>query len=367
MEFKAQKAELERALYRAQGIAERKTTMPILANVLLEAGKEGLTVSAFDLEIGIQGTYAANVLAAGAAAVGARSLYDIVRAMPGTEISVKKQSNHGIALKSGSAEFKIVGMPAEEFPALPRVDKVPFVEIDPALMLSMIEKTSFAVSSDETRYNLNGVYVEPFEGGVRMVATDGHRLAMIEKEIQGDFKLKRGVIIPRKGLFELRRLLADEGASQSALGFVESSGVFKMKDLSMVMRLIDGQFPDYKQVIPKESERVIQLACAPLLDTLKRVSLLSTDRAYAVKVELEKGMLRVSANNPDLGEAHEEIPVEYAGAPLKIGFNARYLMDVLGALGTEAVRFELSDELSPGVLKPVDGDRYTAVIMPMRI
>jgi DNA polymerase-3 subunit beta len=237
----------------------------------------------------------------------------------------------------------------------------------------MIEKTAFAISADETRHNLNGVYFETGESNqMRMVATDGHRLSMVQRQLPEVFALKRGVIVPRKGLFELRRLLDEESTGDAELGFTETSGVFKRGDVVMVMRLIDGTFPDYQQVIPKEADRTVTVDRPRLLETLKRMSLLSSDRSTnAVKLELSEGNLKVTSQNPDLGDAKEEIPVTYKGQPLQIGFNARYLMDVLQVLDADQMNVELCDELSPGVLKPSGdpgaGARYTAVIMPMRI
>src|SRR2546425_64795 len=280
--------EFSRALYRAQGIVEKKSTMPILASVLLEAtqGEGGgrLRVSAFDLEIGVTGTHPAEVQRAGSVALKHKELYD----------------------------------------------------------------------------------------NVRMVATDGHRLSLVERPAAGNFNMKKGVIVPRKGLFELRRLLGEESTGACELGFTESSGVFRRGDLTMVMRLIDGVFPDYMQVIPKEADRTVPVDRPRLLDTLKRMSILSGDRSTnAVKLELQKDMLRVTSQNPDLGDAKEEIPVAYGGTPLQIGFNARYLMDVLSVVEAPQMNVELCDELSPGVLKPIGeagaSTRYTAVIMPMRI
>ena len=241
-------------------------------------------------------------------------------------------------------------------------------------MLGLVERTAFAASTDETRYNLNGVYFEPVAGAMRLVATDGHRLSMADAAIEGDFKLKKGVILPRKGISELRKLLSEavEGAEEKPrgeLGFVDNSAVFRRTGVVLVMRLIEGSFPDYRQVIPKAGEKVASLGRERLLQTLRRVSLLSSEKSNAVKLELEKGNLRIAAQNPDLGEAREDVPVEYDGEPLKIGFNAKYLIDVLTVLHDADVRLELADDLSPGVVRPAGeaGEHFTAVIMPMRI
>src|SRR5690606_5573157 len=259
----------------------------------------------------------------------------------------------------------IVGMPAEDFPDLPALAKVPFVRVRPKQLLEMIEMTAFAVSTDETRFNLNGVFFQPVKGGgVRMVATDGHRLSLVERPIEGDFQLGRGVIVPRKGIHELKRLLAEGGSDDAELGFAGNSGVFRRPGLTMVMQLINGQFPEYEQVIPRESARTLRLPRVRLIETLRRVSLLSQDQMYTVKFEVGEGTLRVSSQNPDLGEAHEEIPLDADGTPLTIGFNARYVIDVLNVIDAEDAVLELHDDLSPGVIHPADDKTYTAVVMP---
>lgn len=368
MELKIAADELSKALFRAQGIVDRKSTMPILANVLLSASKEGrLRVTAFDLDIGVVSEHPAEVIKEGEITIQARTLFDIVKNLPEATVTLRKQENHYVELKSGSASFRIVGMAADQFPPLPKEEKANLAKIDGKALLALIEKTSFAISTDETRYVLNGVFLESVAGGARMVATDGHRLALAEAELGENFKLKKGVIVPRKGLFELKRLLEEAPDAEVHLGFAESSGLFRKPGLSMVMRLIDGQFPEYQQVIPKAAERALHLRKATLLETLKRVSLLSAEKGNAVKLQLADGLLKISSQNPELGEAREELPVEYAGKALSIGFNARYLIDGLTALEGDEVKFELGDDSSPGVLRPVSGNAYTAVIMPMRI
>jgi len=374
MELQIGTDEFSRALYRAQGIVEKKSTMPILASVLLEATEDGrMRVSAFDLEIGVTGTHPCEVRKAGSVALKHKELYDIVRALPEKTLVLKREANNRVRLKSGAAEFNIVGQPAEDYPPFPRAEKVSFVSVDPGELLEMIEKTQFAISADETRHNLNGVYFETTQGNIRMVATDGHRLSLIERPAPGNFNLKKGVIVPRKGLLDLKRLLDEDHEGSCELGFTETSGVFQRGDLQMVMRLIDGIFPDYMQVIPKEADRTLTVDRPRLLDTLRRMSILSSDRTTnAVKLELGKDTLKVTSQNPDLGDAKEEIPVTYGGTALQIGFNARYLMDVLTVVDSPQMDVELCDELSPGVLKPTGqaagvASRYTAVIMPMRI
>jgi len=375
MELKIGAQELARALGRSQGIVEKKSTMPILSHVLLEAKKGGvLHVSATDLDLSVSSEHPCDVQKEGALAVPAKQLFEIVRALPEPEVSLKKAGNNYLEVRSGPAEFRIVGLPAEDFPALPRFEKVPFVDVTPAELLEQIDRTSFAASTDETRYNLNGVFFEPKGPVLTMVATDGHRLALSEKPLAGDYALKRGVILPRKGLHELKKLLSEsvDAAAEkpeTRLGFAENSAIYRRPGVVLAMRLIEGMFPDYKQVIPKQGEKIVKVGRLRLLETLRRVSILASDKAHAVKLELSAGLLKVLSQNPDLGDAKEEVPVEYAGEPLKIGFNARYLTDVAGVLKSDDVQLELADDLSPGVLRgagPEDAG-YTAVVMPMRI
>jgi DNA polymerase-3 subunit beta len=375
MELKIGAAELATALGRSQGIVEKKSTMPILSHVLLEARKGNeLVVSATDLDLAVSSEHPCEVLKDGALAVSARHLYDIVKALPEQQVTLKRAHNNYLEVRSGPSEFRIVGLPAEDFPALPRFEKVSFTDVVPEDLLGMIERTFFAVSTDETRYNLNGVFFEPSAEVLRLVATDGHRLSLVERPAGGSFGLKRGVILPKKGLQELRKLLAEAaeaGAekSETKLGFVENTAILRRPGVVLSMRLIEGLFPDYRQVIPKQGEKTVRLGRDRFLETLRRISLLSTDKAHAVKLELAKETLRVLSQNPDLGEAKEDVPVEYAGEALKIGFNARYLMDVLGVIRSKEVALELADDLSPGVIRGGDeaDQGFTAVVMPMRI
>ncbi len=368
MEFRIAADELKKALHRAHGIVERKTTMPILSNVLVTAAKGGVTVTAFDLDIGIQSEHPAEVVKTGAVTLSAKYVSDIVGNLPEAQVTIAKLPNNYAEITSGAAHYKIVGMAAEEFPKLPREESAPLVKVPGTLLLDMIRRTSFAISNDETRYILNGVYFEPRDGGkVRMVATDGHRLCLVEREIPGNFKLKSGVIIPRKGLFELKRLLEEAPEAECQLGFAENSAIFKKPGLSMVMRLIDGQFPEYQRVIPKEGDRRVTVSRARLADALKRISLLSADKSSAVKLSLGEGRLRITANNPDLGEAKDDVEVTYKGPALTIGFNAKYLLEVLGAVDTDDIALELGDEHSPGVLHSPGDKSYLAVVMPMRV
>ena len=369
MELSIRVPELVKALQRVQGIVEKKTTMPILANALLRSkGKDSLTVSATDLEIGLTADYEAQIETEGAMTLGAKELYNIVRSLPEDIVTLRQAANQWVEITSGKVKYRIVGMAAESFPTLPSFEKVDFFGIDGRMFREMVEKTLYAVSTDETRYNLTGVYCEPVSGspGLRMVATDGHRLSVVERPTEETPAMKEGVIIPRKGLSELRKIL-DDGEDSSRIGFVENSAVFEKGGVSLTMRLVDGRFPDYQQVIPTSSSRRVRIDKQQLSHALKRTSLLSPDKAQGVRLDLSTNAMALTANNPDLGEAREELDVEYDGDALKIGFNFRYLLDVLAVLTEDQVELELTDELSPGVLRGVGSEGYKAVIMPMRI
>jgi DNA polymerase-3 subunit beta len=244
------------------------------------------------------------------------------------------------------------------------------VPVQAVLLRTMIERTMYATSLDETRYNLNGVYFEVLPEGnkIRMVATDGHRLAYAERAIGEDAsRLASGVIIPRKGLAELKRLVDEEDADEIELGFEGNSGVVRKGDVTLVMRLIEGEFPNYRQVIPKESTIRLTLPQEALSQALRRVVLLSTERSRAVKVQLFPNRLVLTSSNPDIGEAEEELDVDYDGAEVAIGFNARYLLDSLAGLRSKEIHVGLKDELSPVEVRPTDDEETLAVVMPMRL
>lgn len=368
MELRINVADFSRGLASTQGIVQKRNTMPILANVLIEASEDGeVQLIATDLDIGMRVSGKAEVVKAGAVTVNARALYDIVRALPAKEATLKRMDNNYVEVRAGRVHYKIIGTAADEFPSLPALEDIQFVKLEAAALKEMVEKTFYSVSTDETRYNLNGVFFEQHESGkLAMVSTDGHRLTRILRPLNVDLNMKEGVILPRKGLNELRRL-ADSGTGTIELGIKGSHAVARHESITVVMRLIDGTFPDYDQVIPKETEKKVALKREEMVEALRRIALVSSDKSHSVKVELFPGSLRISSQNPDLGEGEEEIPVSYEGGDISIGFNARYLIEALGAIGTEDVRLELNDDLSPGVLRGVGDEDYICVVMPMRI
>ncbi len=377
MELRIPVAELSRALSAAQGAVQRKNTMPILSHVLMTAAstKEGqgkLTVVATDLDIGVRSEHACEVVNPGSLTIPARALADMVRELPGPDVTLKRLPNQHVEVKSGRTRARLLALSADEFPPLPAYHEASFVSVDTALLVDMVDKTLYACSQDETRYNLNGVLFEPPQqtgGPLTMVATDGHRLVRIERTVEGaeTFGLKSPVILPRKGLAELRRILGNDLDGKLELGFKDNHAVMRHGTTVLGMRLVDGQFPDYKQVIPKLADKIVRIARQDLSATLKRVTVLAQDRMQPVKLALTKDQLVVTCTNPDAGEISDDVPVEYAGQSIEVAFNGRYLLEALLSLDDKNVLLKLIDNLSPGVVVGVDEPRHLCVVMPMRL
>jgi len=370
MELKIPRTEILKGLSLVQSIVERKTTMPILANVLFEAKKKQLSITATDLEVGINCSYPADVLTEGKVTVHAKSLYDIVKELPDDTVHFKMKEGNWVEIKCGKSKFKIVGLSPEEFPELPTRGSGDTKRTDAGTIREMIEKTAFAMSSDETRYNLNGVYTD-LSGSddgktVLMVATDGHRLSIVKREVGTKWNFPKGGIVPRKGVMELKRL-AETGDSQIDIWADKKHVIAYRDNTTLVIRLIDGQFPPYEQVIPKKSKRTVAVNRDELIHALKRVSVMSTDRSRGVKFAFSPGNLDISASNPDLGEAKEEMAAEYKGESFEIGFNAKYFIDALTSIKDEQAILQLGDETAPCVLASEYDKNFTHVIMPMRL
>jgi DNA polymerase-3 subunit beta len=303
----------------------------------------------------------------GALTVNAKKLYEIIREIPNEQVQLKRLDNDWIEIRSGKSVFKIVGMDAREFPQFPAFDGKAQASAPATLVRGMIERTLFAVSTDETRYSLNGVFVEESDGKLRMVSTDGHRLAFEDQSL-GSLGLKKGVILPRKGLNELKKLLDNGEEGVVSITFRENMALVSRQRVELFMRLIDGDFPDYTKVIPTGNPNIARIDHHELLQALRRVSILSSERYKGVKMEFSENSISISANNPDLGEAVEEVEAEYTGAPISIGFNARYILDVLGVLTNDReVTIELKDELSPSIIRQPESSGYLYVLMPMRL
>lgn len=358
-----------RILSRTQGVVDRRHSMAILTNILLEAGEADISAVATDLEVSLKQTCPAKVSEPGSAAISARKIFEIVREANADEISLETTENRWVTVSYGRSKFKLMGIDPGDHPGMPAPGEaeVATIELAAGELSEMIGKTIFAVSTDDARSNLSGVHLDrgSKKGSLRLVATDGHRLALIERKVEGQAP-KDGVILPRKGLAEMAKLLAED-TGKIKLSFSDREALIDAGGCTLSMRLVEGNFPDYKQVVPKEAPNIIRVGRDALLQSVRRVSLLSSDRAHGVRFGISEDRLEISASNPDLGEAKEDLEVSYQGPEIEIGFNARYLIEVLGVLPEGgAIEIGLGDQLSPGVLRG-DEPGYQYVVMPMRI
>jgi DNA polymerase-3 subunit beta len=368
MKFSIEREELLRGLGRIQGIVERRGSLPVLSNVLMQATSEGVTLSATDLEVGVVGTYAAEVAEEGATTLAGRKLYEIVRELEESPIEIGTEEGSRIRVECGGARFSLLTIAPEEYPTIPSAEGTDLVSLDTALLGEMIDRTLYAASTDETRYNLNGIHLERSEEGrLCFVATDGHRLARVEKALPEPIPfLDRGILVPRKGMGEIRKL-CEEGEGPLEIGLQETFLIVRRPDLVMSTRLIDGEFPNYRQVLPKEERIRIVLDRQRLTHAVRRVALVAHERSRGFKVVLNAGEIELSTSNPDLGEARETLPIEYQGDRFETAFNARYVLDALGAMFSKEVALGLVEELAPVRLQPADDPDQLAVIMPMRL
>jgi DNA polymerase-3 subunit beta len=366
MEVQLAREPLLRALQLVQNIVEARQTLPILSNVLIEAPSDqpgGVRIAATDLEVGVRVAVPATVLRPGSITLGARKLVELVRELPAQPIGLTLRENGWVQLVCGAASFRLVGLPGEEFPPLAMDAATGWVPVDGGRLRGMVGRTSYAMSQDESRPFLNGVYLVLRSRDLRVVATDGHRLALARAEVESDAELAG--IVPRKAVQEMSRVLA--GTDEAALTVSESQFFLRTPGLVLVSKLIEGQFPSYEQVLPKAHPRRLVVEREPLIASLRRVSVVADDRTRPVRLTAAPGTLRLSAQSQELGEAEEAVPAEFGGEELTIGFNARYLLEALAPMDGERVVVELKDALSPGVFKSAGDDTTLCVIMPMRI
>jgi DNA polymerase-3 subunit beta len=368
MKFTIHRDPLLEALQRALSVVEKKNTVQILGNVLFSVQSQELLVSATDLEVGIQISVPIQTHEAGKITVSAKQLHDIVKELPSRELIFSKKENNWVELISGKSKFNIVSLSADDFPALPAFNGKNYYDARVDNLGEMIDRTDFAVSLDATRYHLNGVFLELLDTQlIRMTATDGHRLSFVDSEVflnNPDFK--RGIIIPRKGLTELRKIL-DQAQSTVGLAFERGFLFVKLGESYLFIRLIEGEYPDYKQVVPKACDKTLKISREEFLAALRRVSLLANEKSRGVKLTMNSQCLVITSSNPDVGDAREELDIEFTGDNLEIGFNAKYLMDCLMISKSPDVLIALKDKLSPGIMRGADEAHHTYVIMPMRI
>jgi DNA polymerase III subunit beta len=370
MEITVSKFELLRELTATQGVVERKTTIPILSNYLFEASGDKLSLTATDLDLSLRTSCNAKVKKEGACTIPARKLYDYVRLLPDADITIRLLDNHWVSIRCGRSNTKMVGMAKSNFPGLPVFPSAGAIKIPAAVLRSMIAKTGFAIASEESRYTLNGALMVLKPESITMVATDGHRLAHVERSgekfegVSGEMK----TLIPKKAMDELKSLL-DSDVETIDFAKDESTLFFRVGPRLLTSRQLTGQFPNYEAVLPKDISKSIALHGEELGSAIARVAQFADERSRAVRLRLEKSELKISASSTETGESEDSIEIAYDGEPMAIGFNAQYLMDFIKATGSGEVKLELKDAQSAGQLRPADGEdyKYRYIVMPMRI
>ena len=380
MELSVRKTELLRELQLFQGIVERKNTIPILANILIvaEKGADEIQLVATDLEVGLRSRCAAEVTTGGTLTLPAKKLFEIVRALPETEVRITQSAAGTVNVAAERFSSRMQTLPREDFPALPEATGTGTVNLPCQALREMVVKTQFAVTGEDTRYFLNGALLVLTGTSMSLVATDGHRLALVSARREGtagggdtatvEDNGEASVILPKKTLWELARLLGD-GHDTVAYERGENHLFFDIAGRQLVSRVLDAQFPAYERVIPKGNDKRVEFERDRLTSAIKRVALLSSERSRAVKLQIDAGKVEISSSSPEVGEASEVLSVEYEDAAVAICFNAQYLLDFLAVADSESVALEFKDEMSQAVLSPLstDGCDYTYVIMPMRI
>jgi len=368
MNFSIERGPLLQALQKVQSVVEKRNTIQILGNILCSVKGQELSLCATDLEVGIKVSLPVQTQQEGKITLSAKHFLDIVKELPDKQLHITRKDNNWVEIVCGKSKFNIVSLSADEYPSLPSFEEKTYFDAKTEALVDMIDRTQFAVSTDATRYHLNGVFFEHLENGImRMTATDGHRLSFVDHEVFLKMpELKRGIIVPKKGLTEFRKLLGESG-STVGLAFERGYLFVRFNDAYLFVRLIDGEYPPYQQVVPKAVDRLLKIDRETINSALKRVSLLAHEKSRGVKLAIQPGTLVISSSNPDMGEAREEVDAEYAGEAMEIGFNSKYLLECLNVMRSEQLEFHLKDRLSPGILREVGQQNHTYVIMPMRI
>ena len=375
MELSVGKADLQKELQLCQGVVEKRSTIPILSNVLLKAADGRLQIAATDLDVTILSSCAARVTTPGGVTIEAKRLFDIVRSLPDEDVHFTLQENNSILVESGTAKFRLLGLPAEDYPTLPTVNVADAYTIPLDELKTMVGKVKFAITHEETRFQLNGALLKIQPNKMEMVATDGHRMALINFPSGIGGKGKKGadltILVPRKALEEILRLESgEEGTVQ--FGVSDNQLFFDAGDRRLLARMIDVNFPNYMEVISRDNDRRVMVDRERLLATIKRISLVANERTRAVRFDFAPGKLTVSSTNPELGDARETVPIDYAGQPFFVGLNAAYVMDFLSATDTPSVSLDLKDENSQCIGRPASTAEdlpydYLYVVMPMRL
>jgi DNA polymerase-3 subunit beta len=363
VKLKVTKEAILEGLQRVQNVVSTRTTLPILSNVLIQSADSGLTLTTTDLDVGVRCHVEAEVTKEGSTTLPARKLFSILKEVPAAEIEIEVDERNAASIRCGSSFYKIMGLPEEEFPRFPESGAGKVLKIEQAVLRDMLKKTAYAVSNDETRYVLNGVFMGIKGDKITIVATDGRRLALMEHDIEIPKGAEAELILPTKAVSELERLLADKGDAKLSIG--ENQVVFELDGTTLASKLIEGTYPNFRQVIPTEAKERIALERELLLSALHRASILASEKSQSVKLNFAKNTLTITATTPEVGEAKETLSINYKGKDLTIAFNPQYMMDPLRNLDADEVFVELTDELSPGVIKV--NAPFLYVLMPMRL
>src|SRR3989338_7812534 len=362
MKLRVEKGILLNGIQIVQNIITAKSALPILSNILIETQQDGVRLTATDLDVGISCVIPVDIQEQGAITIPAKRFSDIIKELPADDVNIVTKKNNQVNITTELCEFKIMGLAREEFPKLPEFKDKEAIKIEQATLKKMLTLTSFAVSFDETRYVLNGILFKINKNMLTLVSTDGKRLAVIEKKLNQNIEKEIYIIVPLKTIHELNRNLQDDGEVSLILG--NNQALFDLGNIIIISRLIEGEFPDYKQVVPPVSENKVGIGRDKFLLAVKRASLLSTPDYQAVKLEVFKNKLVVSKSTPDVGESREEVAVSYQGKELIIGFNPGYLIDVLKNLEADTIELELTDSEKPGVIR---AEGYVYIVLPMRL
>jgi DNA polymerase-3 subunit beta len=357
MKITTNKTEFLKGLTLVQGVVEKKKTLPILSNVLIEANKEEqqITLTATDLEIGIKTKFKSEIFKEGKITISAKKIFEIVKELTDEIIDIEVKDNNWIEIKNGKAKFNIVGLSAEEFPLINDKNSNEDLKLKTEVLKEIIDKTFYAISHDESKFNLNGIFLHTIKSEqgnyLRFVATDGHRLALKQIDNEENFEIR------------------DKGTDENniLISIVDNNAIFKLNNTTLVMRLIDGDFPDYNRVIPDFSEKYCLIENNQLLHSLRRISLLANEKSKGINIEFIKDEIKISSSNPEYGDAVESIKTTYDGNEMKIGFNSKYLLDVISNIDTKEIKLHIKDNMSPCLIVPSDNKNNLAVIMPMRI
>lgn len=367
MELYIDRNELGRALASIQGIVERRSTTPVLSHALLHARGDGLRVTATDTEVAYIGELSANVESPGEVAVDASNLFQVVRNLPDPTVHLKLGQGSRLEVRCGRSFFRLPGLPADEYPPLPAFDARGAANVQGGDLRRLVEQTGFAVATDDARYGLNGAHIESVaDGRMRMVATDGHRLSAAEAVFEGELAITPRMLVPRKALNVIKKLM--DGPDETLeVSFGDGAVRLTRPNQTLWFRLLDGEFPDYKAVLPQECKHRIVVDRSAMSAALKRVGLLVQERTRSVRFAFDVGEVTISVHNVDRGEVTETVPVELEGEPITAGFNVRYLQEILGSLHTDQVRLELSHALGPCLVQGQGDEDAFFVVMPMRL